>query len=226
MRRPCLQRSQRTQRSEHRTCCRDRWPKANYPNSCDKTDTGSNRPTVTANTLSRILLSPVGVQFFDGPGRREAAFRHYPFGRRKQLIVPIPQDFTHCTSASLSSECRYCGKCADHSFAGTGRRHLARADNMAEWERALFWAICFREGSERVDRQSRLVGKIQINTVRDDARLSSSTPIFLGFPLHCRRFRIFDFDPMPLAPGAIGRESLDGFWRLSPVERTASAFKR
>src|SRR5437667_5805305 len=34
-------------------------------------------------------------------GRRKAALCHCAFGRRKQLIVPIPQDFTHCSSARV-----------------------------------------------------------------------------------------------------------------------------
>jgi hypothetical protein len=34
-------------------------------------------------------------------GRRKAALCHCAFGRRKQLIVPIPRDFTHCSSARV-----------------------------------------------------------------------------------------------------------------------------
>jgi hypothetical protein len=46
-----------------------------------------------------------------------------------------------------------------HSFiAGSGRRLLARADRMAEWASALLWAICFQEGSRRMDLQSQVVG--------------------------------------------------------------------
>jgi hypothetical protein len=68
-------------------------------------------------------------------------------------------------AALIYAECRYSGKRTDRFFAHTARGHLARADSLAECVDAL-WAICFREGSERVDRQSRLVGKKQIKTAR------------------------------------------------------------
>jgi len=68
-------------------------------------------------------------------------------------------------AALIYAECRYSEKRADRFFAHTARGHLARADSLAECVGTL-WAICFREGSERVDRQSRLVGRIQIKTAQ------------------------------------------------------------
>lgn len=58
------------------------------------------------------------------------------------------------------------GKRERRFITGTGRRYLARADNVAERGGALRWAVCFREGSQQVRRQSRLVGKIQNSTLK------------------------------------------------------------
>jgi hypothetical protein len=79
------------------------------------------------------------------------------------------RDVFSVRAALIFAECRYSEKRADRFFAHTARRHLARADSLAECVGAL-WAICFREGSERVDRQSRLVGRIQIKTARGCVR--------------------------------------------------------
>jgi hypothetical protein len=48
-----------------------------------------------------------------------------------------------------------------HGFiAGSGRRRLARADRVAEWASALFWAICLQAVRREMDFRPPVVGDI------------------------------------------------------------------